>query len=241
MLKPYGSTFLIFSDYMRPSIRLSGLMGLPCLWIFTHDSVFLGEDGPTHQPVEQLWALRLIPNVDVVRPADSLEVAAAWTMALERKDGPTVFALSRQTIPNLPREAGFGPDTMLRGAYVLAEAKGGEPELVLVASGSEVHVAMGAKERLEKAGKRVRVVSAPCLERFARQGQAYYEEVLPPKARKVSIEAGRTPPWLGVIGHDGLAIGIDRFGASAPDKVLGEKLGLTVDAVTARIEGWLGK
>jgi transketolase len=238
---PYGSTFLVFSDYMRPSIRLSALMGLQCLWIFTHDSVFLGEDGPTHQPIEQLWALRLIPNVDVVRPADALEVAAAWAMALERKDGPTVFALSRQTIPNLPREAGFAPELMMRGAYVLAEARGGDPEVVIVASGSEVHVAVGAKERLEKGGTRVRVVSAPCLERFARQGQAYFEEVLPPRARKVSIEAGRTLPWLGVIGRDGLAIGIDRFGASAPDKVLGDKLGLGIDAVTARIETWMAR
>jgi len=236
---PYGSTFLIFSDYMRPSVRLSALMEQQCLWIYTHDSVFLGEDGPTHQPIEHLWALRLIPNLAVVRPADSMEVAAAWAIALSRTKGPTAFALTRQKVPNLKRDTAFDAKTMLRGCYVLAEASGGKPDVVLVATGSELALAVGARERLEKAGKKVRVVSALCLETFAEQDASYRESVLPHGARMVSIEAGRSMPWHSIIGEDGLAIGIDRFGASAPDKVLADKFGLTVDAVTAKIETWL--
>lgn len=232
---PYGSTFLMFSDYMRPSVRLSALARQPCVWIFTHDSVLLGEDGPTHQPVEHFWALRIIPNLDVVRPADATEVAAAWAMALGRTDGPTAFALTRQKVPNLERDAGFDPRQILRGAYVLREATGGKPDVVLIATGSEVHLAVAAREPLEKAGRHVRVVSAPCLERFERQDAAYRAAVLPEGVRRVSIEAGRTPPWLGIVGAGGLAIGIDRFGASAPDHVLAEKFGLTVPAVVQRI------
>ncbi len=236
---PYGATFLIFSDYMRASVRLSALMEQQCLWIYTHDSVFLGEDGPTHQPVEHLWALRLIPHLRVVRPADAMEVAAAWAMALARKNGPTAFALTRQKVPNLKRDQAFDAKSMLRGCYVLAEASGGKPDVVIVATGSELHVAVGARERLEKSGKKVRVVSALCLETFAEQDASYRESVLPRGARKVSVEAGRTPPWHAIVGEDGLAIGVDRFGASAPDKVLADKLGLTVDAVTSKIEAWL--
>jgi transketolase len=237
---PYGATFLVFSDYMRPSIRLSALGELQCLWIFTHDSVFLGEDGPTHQPVEHVWALRLIPNLAVVRPADALECAAAWTIALSRKKAPTAFSLTRQKVPAIKRDASFDPKSALRGAYVAQEATGGTPDLVLVATGSEVHLAVGARERLEKAGRKVRVVSAPCLEVFAEQDAGYRASVLPRGVRRVSIEAGATTPWAAWIGEDGLAIGIDRFGASAPDKVLAEKLGFTVDAVTERIQSWLG-
>jgi transketolase len=232
---PYGATFLVFADYMRGSIRLSALSGLPCVWIFTHDSIFVGEDGPTHQPIEHLWSLRVIPNLDVVRPADTLEVAAAWAGALGRKDGPTAFALTRQKLPNLTRDPSFDPKDVLKGAYVLREATGGKPDLVIVATGSEVHVAALAREELEKSGRKVRVVSAPCLERFARQDAAYRAAVLPSGVRKVSIEAGRTPPWLALLGEGGLAIGIDRFGASAPDKVLAEKFGLTASAVVKRI------
>ena len=238
---PYGSTFLVFADYMRASIRLSALSGLPCVWIFTHDSIFLGEDGPTHQPIEHLWSLRVIPNLDVVRPADTLEVAAGWAMALTRKDGPTVFALTRQKVPNLARDAGFDPKDVLKGAYVLREATGGKPDVVIVATGSEVHVAVAARDELEKAGRKVRVVSAPCLERFARQDAAYRKAVLPDGVKKVAIEAGRTPPWLSVIGEGGLTIGVDRFGASAPDKVLGEKFGLTASSVAKRISEHLSR
>jgi transketolase len=236
---PYGATFLIFSDYMRPSVRLSALMEQQALWIYTHDSIFLGEDGPTHQPVEQLWALRMIPNLFVLRPADTLEVAAAWTIALERRHGPSAFALSRQKVPNLKRDAGFDPKSALKGLYTVQEAAGGKPDLVIVATGSELALATGAKERLEKAGRKVRVVSALCIEQFAKQEAAYKEALLPRGVKKVSIEAGRTDPWRALLGEDTLSIGIDHYGASAPDKVLAQKFGLTVDAVSEQIQGWL--
>ncbi|HEY8079111.1 MAG TPA: transketolase, partial [Labilithrix sp.] len=236
---PYGATFLIFSDYMRPSVRLSALGDLQCLWIYTHDSIFLGEDGPTHQPVEQLWTLRLIPNAAVVRPADALECAASWSIALARKKAPTCFALSRQKLPKIARDASFDPKNALRGCYVVNEATGGAPDIVLIATGSELHLATGARERLEKAGKKVRVVSGLCLEVFEQQDEAYRRSVLPKGAKVVSIEAGITEPWRKYTGEGGLAIGLDHFGASAPDKVLGEKFGFTVDAVTAKIQSWL--
>jgi transketolase len=239
---PYGATFLVFSDYMRPSVRLSALGELQCFWIYTHDSVFLGEDGPTHQPVEHLWALRLIPNLAVVRPADALECAAAWAIALSRRKGPTAFALSRQKVPRIARDAAFDPKSALRGAYVVKEATGGAPDVVLLATGSELHLATGAGERLEKLGKRVRVVSGLCMDVFDAQDAAYRESVLPAAARTVSIEAGVTDPWRKYTGgaERGLRIGIDHFGASAPDKVIGQKLGFTVDAVTDRVTAWLG-
>ncbi|MBX3197518.1 MAG: transketolase [Labilithrix sp.] len=239
-LIPYGATFLVFSDYMRPSIRLSALGEMQCIWIFTHDSIFLGEDGPTHQPIEQIWALREIPNLAVVRPADALETAAAWSIALSRRSAPTAFALTRQKVPALKRDEGWDPKNALRGAYVAQEATGGKPDVVIIATGSEVQLAVGARERLEKAGKQVRVVSAPCLEVFEKEDAAYRESVIPPGSRRVSIEAGITLPWRRWVGDDGLTIGIDHFGASAPDKVLGEKFGFTVDSVTERIQSWLG-
>ena len=237
---PYGSTFLIFSDYMRPSVRLSAIMEAQCLWIYTHDSVFLGEDGPTHEPIEHLWALRLIPHLYVVRPADALECAAAWSISLTRRDGPTAFALSRQKVPAIARDSGFDPKDALRGAYIVQEAAGGKPECVLIATGSELSVAVGAKAKLEAAGRKVRVVSAFCLEAFAAQDAAYRERVLPRGVRKVSIEAGRTLPWRAIVGDDGLTIGIDRFGASAPWQVIAEKLWFTADAVSERVKAWLG-
>ncbi|MBX3263970.1 MAG: transketolase [Labilithrix sp.] len=237
---PYGATFLVFSDYMRPSVRLSALGELQCLWIYTHDSIFLGEDGPTHQPIEQLWALREIPNLAVVRPADALETAAAWSIALSRRKAPTAFALTRQKVPALKRDEGWDPRNALRGAYVAQEATGGAPDVVIIATGSEVQLAVGARERLEKAGKKARVVSAPCLEVFEKEDAAYREAVIPPGSRRVSIEAGVTLPWRRWVGDDGLSIGIDHFGASAPDKVLGQKFGFTVDSVTERIQSWLG-
>jgi transketolase len=235
---PYGSTFLIFSDYMRPSVRLAALMEQQAVWIYTHDSVFLGEDGPTHQPIEQLWALRLIPNLAVVRPADPLEVAAAWTIALSRKRGPTALVMTRQKVPVIKRDAAFDARNMLRGAYVAQEAAGGKPDLVILATGSELHLATGAKEKLEKEGRHVRVVSVLSFAELAKQESSYHDAVLPQGVPTVSIEAGRTGPWLSITGLSGLAIGIDRFGASAPDKVLAEKLGLTVDAVTDKIRAW---
>lgn len=237
---PYGATFLIFSDYMRPSVRLSALGEMQCLWIYTHDSVFLGEDGPTHQPIEQLWTLREIPNLALVRPADALETAAAWSIALSRKKAPTAFALTRQKVPTVKRDAGWDPKNALRGAYVAQEATGGRPDVVIIATGSEVQLAASARERLEAAGKKVRVVSAPCLEVFEQQDAAYRDAVIPRGTRRVSIEAGITLPWRRWVGDDGLTIGIDHFGASAPDKVLAQKFGLTVDSVTERIQTWLG-
>jgi transketolase len=232
---PFGSTFLIFSDYMRPPIRLAALMNQQAVYAFTHDSVFLGEDGPTHQPIEQLWALRLIPNVHVVRPADALECAAAWAHAVARKSGPTVLALSRQNLPTLERPPGFDPKRVLDGAYVLSDTD--KPDLVLIATGSEVHVAVQAKKILEGKGKRVRVVSAPCLEAFATLSPSEREAVLGRGVRRVSIEAGCTPPWGGILGDGGLAIGIDRFGASAPAEKLALELGLTAEHVATQIMG----
>jgi transketolase len=237
---PFGATFLIFSDYMRPSVRLSALMEQQCLWVYTHDSIFLGEDGPTHQSIEQLWSLRLIPHLYVARPADALECAAAWTIALAHKDGPTAMVLTRQKLPRVVRDGSFQPADALRGAYIVQDAPGGEPEAILVATGSELQLAIGAKAALEAEGKRVRVVSALCLEAFARQDAAYRDHVLPTKVRKASIEAGRTPPWRAIVGVEGLTIGIDHFGASAPDKVLGRQFGFTVDAVTQAVRAWLG-
>jgi transketolase len=237
---PYGATFLIFSDYMRPAIRLSALGHIQALWIFTHDSVFLGEDGPTHQPIEQLWALRHIPNLAVVRPADALETAAAWAMAVTRKKAPTAFSLTRQKVPHFKRDDNFDAKDVLKGAYIAQEATGGKPDAIIIATGSEVGLAVGARERLEKAGKRVRVVSAPCLDVFEEQDQAYRDKVLPKGVKKASIEAGITQPWKFWVGDDGLSIGIDRYGASAPDKVIAQKLGLTVDAVTEKLTSWLG-
>ena len=233
---PFGSTFLIFSDYMRPSIRLSSLMSQRCLWIYTHDSVLLGEDGPTHQPVEQIASLRLIPGVAVVRPADGLECAAAWTMALERTKAPTVFALSRQKVPAIARPSDFDKRVLLRGLYVAAEAARPEAmDVVLVASGAEVHGAIEAKAILEGQGKSVRVVSALCLERFLEQPAEYRKSVLPKGVRAAAFEAGRVGPWAAVLGGDAILLGIDRFGASAPDTVLFKEYGLDAASVASRI------
>jgi transketolase len=230
---PLGSTFLIFSDYMRPSMRLAALMGQQAVYVFTHDSVFLGEDGPTHQPVEQVTSLRLIPNLDVVRPADALECAAAWAHAATRRHGPTALVLSRQKLPILTRAEGFDPKQLLRGAYVLSDVD--KPELVLIATGSEVGLAVEAQKVLAKRGKRARVVSAPCLEAFSRLPSAEQEAVLGKDVRRVSIEAGRTPLWRSVVGLDGITIGIDRFGASAPAERIAEELGFTPDKVADAI------
>ncbi|MFO0666352.1 MAG: transketolase [Polyangiaceae bacterium] len=236
---PFASTFLVFSDYMRPSIRLSALMELPCWWIFTHDSIFLGEDGPTHQPVEHLASLRLIPNLAVFRPADAMEIAACYTMALGRKKGPSVFSLTRQKVTKLARPEGFDPKSMLRGGYVAAEATGGKPDLVLVATGSEVELAMHARVSLEKSGKRVRVVSMPSVDVFLEQDAAYRADVFPDGAKRVSIEAGVTDGWRGLLGEKALCLGIDRFGASAPDKILAQQFGFTAEAIVTAVSKWL--
>jgi transketolase len=195
--------------------------------------VFLGEDGPTHQPIEQLGALRLIPNLDVVRPADGLECAAAWTHAALRRDGPTALVLSRQKLPLLERAADFDPELALRGAYAITDAQ--KPELVLIATGSEVHVAQATAKLLAEQGLQARVVSAPCWEAFQRRPAEERRALLPEGVLRVALEAGRGSGWLGVVGESGLVIGIDRFGASAPWERIAEELGFTAEKVAQRI------
>ncbi len=230
--RAYGATFLIFSDYMKASIRLAALMGIPSTFVFTHDSIGLGEDGPTHQPIEQLASLRATPNVDVVRPAGANETALAWRHALKQTDRPTVMALSRQGLP-VWNPAGVPTDAVARGAYVLRESyRDAEPDLILIATGSEVHICNLAADLLEAEGTATRVVSAPCLDRFAEQDEAYRYEVLPPACRaRVSVEAAATFGWDRWVGEAGLAVGLDRFGASAPQKDLYEHFGFTPEAI----------
>ena len=235
---PYGSSFLVFTDYARPAIRLSALMRIPVVWVFTHDSIFVGEDGPTHQPVEHLAALRTIPNLLVVRPADGLETAAAWGLALERTDGPTLIALSRQNTAVLERPANFAPALLRRGAYVLREDAA--PDAVtLIATGSEVGLAVTAADRLVAAGIATRVVSMPAPQLYAVQDAAWRDTVLPPGGRRVSIEAATTDGWHRIIGADGLAIGLDRYGESAPAPALAQYFGFTGEVVAQRVLAWV--
>ncbi len=233
-LRAYGGTFLIFSDYMRPAIRLAALMGQPVVYVFTHDSIGLGEDGPTHQPIEQLTALRAIPNLYVFRPADAAETAVGWRVALERRRGPTALVLTRQALPVLDRGRYAPAEGAARGAYVLADAE--DPQVVLIATGSEVTIALEAAGRLAAEGHRTRVVSMPCRELFETQPAAYREDVLPRRIRcRVAVEAGVTLGWAASVGLDGAALGLDRFGASAPYQTLYRELGLTADAVVAAV------
>ncbi|HEV2357674.1 MAG TPA: transketolase [bacterium] len=231
-LRPYGATFLIFSDYMRPSVRLAALSALDVVYVWTHDSVGLGEDGPTHQPVEQLASLRAIPNLVVLRPADATETVEAWRAALRRTGGPTAIVCSRQKLPVLDRGTLAPASGVARGAYVLAD--GGGPDLILIATGSEVALALEAHARLAQGGVRSRVVSMPSWELFEAQPEAYRDEVLPPQVRaRVSIEAAVSFGWHRWVGPEGAVIGIDRFGASAPGAVVLRELGFTVDRVVA--------
>ncbi len=233
---PYTATFLVFADYMRPPLRLAALMGLRVIFVFTHDSIGLGEDGPTHQPVEQLLSLRAIPNLVVLRPADANETAAAWRAALARTDGPTALILSRQALPVLDRAALAPSEGLLRGGYLLWESAAGRPAAILLASGSEVHIALEAGRRLAADGLPVRVVALPSWELFDRQPDEYRRALLPPEVRvRVAVEAGRTLGWERYVGLDGSVVGLDRFGASAPGPVLYEKFGLTAEAVVARV------
>ena len=234
---PYGASFLVFTDYARPAIRLSALMKQQVIWVFTHDSVFLGEDGPTHEPIEHLTALRAIPNLRVVRPADGLETAAAWALALERRDGPTLFALTRQSLPPLERSADFRPEHLRRGGYVLRGSRDARA-LTLVATGSEVALAVTAAARLEADGTPTRVVSMPCPQLFLAQDAAWRDAVLPPGGRRASIEAGSTDYWHRFVGDRGLAIGIDRFGESAPLADIQRHFGFTPEGVADRIRDW---
>jgi len=238
-VRAFGATFLIFSDYLRPSIRLAALMGLPVVYVFTHDSIGVGEDGPTHQPVEQVMSLRLIPNLRVLRPADATETVEAWRLALARQDGPTALALTRQKLPVLDRSRLQPAAGVARGGYVLAGAPG-TPKVLLIASGSEVHLALAAKERLDAEGIGSRVVSMPSLDLFLAQPRAYRDEVLPPAVRaRVVVEAGVSLGWDRIAGDRGQIIGLDRFGASAPAELLFERFGFTVDAVVAAAKAGL--
>jgi transketolase len=232
-LRPFGGTFLIFSDYMRPGIRLAALMGQPVVYVFSHDSIGLGEDGPTHQPIEQLASLRAVPNLCDLRPGDAAETEIAWRVAIERTDGPTFLALSRQKVAVLDRTKDLAPAEGLRmGGYVLAEASKGAPDVILLASGTELALALEARMRLEADGTPTRVVSLPSWYLFAQQERTYRDAVLPPSVtRRISVEAAATFGWERWIGLGGRAVGLDRFGASAPAEVLFEKLGVTADAV----------
>jgi transketolase len=228
--RPHGATFLVFADYMRPSIRLAALAHLAVTYVFTHDSVGVGEDGPTHQPVETVMGLRVIPNLDLIRPADPEETAGAWASAIERIDGPTALALSRQAVPMLPGDAKTKREGVRRGGYVLVRETA-PLERILMGTGSEVQHAVAAAREL---GAGTRVVSLPCFTRFDRQPRAYQDEVLPPSCvKRVSIEAGVTFGWQKFVGSAGRSIGIDRFGASAPGDVVMEKFGITAAAVVA--------
>ena len=227
--RAYGATFLIFSDYMRPAVRLAALMGVPSIFIYTHDSVFLGEDGPTHQPVEQLWSLRLIPNLTVFRPADGAEVAMAWVHALRTTDSPTVIVLTRQKLDIIPRPLEFDPERILKGAYVLDGFEQGD--VTIIATGSEVPLAV----KTAQLRGNTRVVSAPSLELFERQPIEYQNEVLGDRSRLVCIEAGRSDGWYKYANRDAVVIGIDRFGASAPYERIAEELGFTPEKVAEKI------
>ena len=232
---PFGSTFLVFSDYCRASVRLSALMKLPVVYVFTHDSFYVGEDGPTHQPIEHISSLRLIPNLQVIRPADALETAAAWTMGLQQKDGPTALILTRQKLPVLERSQGFKPGDVLRGGYKVNDYGKGR-KITLMASGSEAGLAVEAAKLLASQGLEISVVSVPCLELFLEQGEEYRRSVVPGDSVKVALEAGRGALWRQVIGLEGLFIGIEHFGASAPDKVLAREFGFTADQVAEKIK-----
>jgi transketolase len=230
-VRPFGGTFLVFSDYMRPAIRLAALMGRPVTYVFTHDSIGLGEDGPTHQPVEHLAALRAVPNLLDLRPGDAAETAEAWKVAMER-NGPSFMALSRQKVAILDRKILAPADGLRRGGYILAEAAGGTPTVILMASGSELGLAMEARERLEADGVPTRVVSLPSWRLFEEQSASYRYRVLPPTlTARVSVEAATTFGWERWVGSQGRSVGLDHFGASAPADVLYREFGITVDAV----------
>ncbi|MEU7000743.1 transketolase [Nonomuraea sp. NPDC046570] len=236
--RPYGGTFLVFSDYMRPAVRLAALMKLPVTYVWTHDSIGLGEDGPTHQPIEHLWALRAIPGLDVVRPADANETAAAWKAVLKHTDRPAALALTRQNLPVYPANA----EGVAKGGYVLREASNGRPQVVLIGTGSEVEIAVAARELLEAQGITTRVVSMPCVEWFQNQDIAYRQTVLPSAVKaRVAVEAGIAMGWHEFVGEAGEVVGLEHFGASAPYRTLYEQFGLTAERVAAAAKASLAK
>ena len=239
---PFGSTFLIFSDYLRPSIRLAALMELGVIYVFTHDSIGVGEDGPTHQPVEQLAALRAIPRLVVIRPCDANETAVAWRVAIESRDGPVALALTRQNVPTLDRTQFAAAGGLRQGAYVLADAPDGRPDIILLGTGSEVALVIAAREKLAQLNIQARVVSMPSWELFDAQSQEYRDSVLPrPVRSRLAVEAALPQGWHRYVGDGGDVIGIERFGASAPGNVVIERLGFTVEHVVERALALVGK
>ncbi|GIJ47424.1 transketolase [Virgisporangium aliadipatigenens] len=240
--RPYGGTFLVFSDYMRPAVRLAALMKLPVVYVWTHDSIGLGEDGPTHQPIEHVTALRAIPGLDVVRPADANETAWAWRAALEHTDRPTALCLTRQALPTLDRTEFASAEGVLKGGYTLIDASNGQPEVILIGTGSEVALCVEARNKLEEAGTPTRVVSMPCQEWFREQDTAYQQQVLPSNvSARVAVEAGIPMSWLDLIGPAGETVTIDHYGASAPYQVLFEQFGFTPDRVVAAARASLSR
>ncbi len=234
---PYTATFLVFSDYMRPAMRVGAISHLQSLYIFTHDSFWVGEDGPTHEPIEHVMSLRLIPNLNVYRPADGVEVAMCYYSALERKNGPSTLIFSRQNLPALNRPASFNPDDVLKGAYIVREIA--NPKLVIVATGSEVATAIEAAELLEAEGTPTQVVSMPCVELFTAQADSYKAKLLPAGAKTAAVEAGTTFGWSDLLGRHVKTVGIDHYGASAPGEVLAEKFGFTGKSVKEKLSAWL--
>ena len=238
---PYGATFLIFSDYMRPPVRLACIMKRHVIYVYTHDSIGLGEDGPTHQPVEQLTALRAIPGMTLIRPADASETAEAWRAALKHKEGPVALVLTRQKLSFIDRSKYAPASGLARGAYVLADAPGGTPEIVLISSGSEVALILDAQKKLEADGIRARAVSMPSHELFARQEKNYQDSVLPRGVKRIAMEAAHPMSWYRWVGDDGVIIGIERFGASAPAPTIYEHLGITVARMVETAKKIVGK
>jgi transketolase len=240
-LKPFGGTFLVFADYMRPAIRLAALMKQPVIYVFTHDSIAVGEDGPTHQPVEHVAVLRAIPNLTVIRPADATETAAAWRYAVKSMDSPVALILSRQNLAVIDRETFPLANSLENGAYILSDSAG-KPDVILIASGSEVGLCMAAKDQLAEKGVSARVVSMPCWELFEKMPKAYRDQVLQPDVKaRVAVEAGLPMGWEKYVGDSGAVIGISTFGASAPGGTVMKEYGFTVDNVVATVMKVVGK
>ena len=236
---PFGATFLVFADYMRPPIRLANLMGTQVIYVLTHDSIFVGEDGPTHEPVEQIASLRLIPGMVVIRPADGPETAAAWAYALRHRDGPTALILTRQGVPDTDRQEPFSVEAFGRGAYVVSETRDREPDVVLIGTGSELQFGVSAKAALEKAGYSARLISMPSQELFLQQDETYRSLLIPASPRKVVLEAGVRFGWGNIVGADALFITQDEYGHSAPGTVLSQELGYNHDAIAQRVLSWV--
>jgi transketolase len=240
-LIPYGATFLIFSDYMRPPIRLAAIMKIRQIMVFTHDSIGLGEDGTTHQPVEQLIGLRTVPNMTVIRPADANETAQAWRVAIEHTDGPVAIVLTRQEIPIIDQKKYAKAKNLEKGAYILSDSEG-EPDVILVATGSEVHLILEAQVELKKSKINARVVSMPCWNLFDKQSATYREKVFPKNIRKrLAVEAGSSVGWMKYTTDDGDVIGIDKFGESAPGEQVMAEYGFTVENVVKRAKALISK